>query len=62
MYNYILILILKFCILITFHWNLKDEPILLRSAVPAAIRNVAVRKNYGIEKEGSYFPVILIFL
>ncbi|OUM66541.1 hypothetical protein PIROE2DRAFT_6161, partial [Piromyces sp. E2] len=39
----------------------EDEPILLRSAVPSAIRKIAVRKNYGIEKEGSYFPNLAIF-
>jgi len=30
----------------------------MKSAVLPAIRNVAERKNYGIEKEGSYYPVI----
>ncbi|ORX46927.1 hypothetical protein BCR36DRAFT_585035 [Piromyces finnis] len=39
----------------------EDDSILLRSAVSAAIRNVAVRKNYGIEKEGSYYPNLAIF-
>jgi len=33
----------------------------MKSAVLPAIRNVAERKNYGIEKEGSYYPNLAIF-
>jgi len=39
----------------------ESEQILLKSAVLPAIRNVSVRRNYGIEKEGAYYPNLAIW-
>jgi hypothetical protein len=39
----------------------RNESKLLKSAVLQAIRNVSIRKNYGIEKEKSYYPNLAIF-